>query len=303
MIAEAVPELMRYAAFGMDIRSEVPLPLLSLSTEGKDASLDSVQVILGQSSPSTQSDCLARVSYGWGEIVLLDRHTLSVNISDQELATHAAGMAMISTSVSSTGMAALMYANDLWPVHASAALSPDGYAVLLVGRQGAGKSTMATGLVQRGWQLISDDCSSLAYVDDCWRVFPGTQKHKLTEPARKQLGMADLSVSDVPMQPDKKFIEQDWYVHRFDGYQVKAATVLLTDRQPKIRPLHLPKATKLVARFAFRKRVLADLIDQADRLRKSLSFCQSVSVHALYRNDDLKSIDEDLARLLETYVI
>lgn len=52
--------------------------------------------------------------------------------------------------------AALLFQRDLVVLHASAA-AKDGRAILIMGPSGAGKSTTASALVQRGYQLISDD--------------------------------------------------------------------------------------------------------------------------------------------------
>lgn len=58
-------------------------------------------------------------------------------------------------------------------LHAAGAVAPSGRAYLFLGETGAGKSTLVTGLVMRGWALLDDDGIRVTDVDGRISAFPG----------------------------------------------------------------------------------------------------------------------------------
>ena len=79
--------------------------------------------------------------------------------------------------------AAVACLNGLYPVHASA-VAHDGQVHAFTGAPGAGKSTIVTGLGQRGWPMFCDD-TLLLDLSDPARVMalPGHKRLKLTDHA------------------------------------------------------------------------------------------------------------------------
>jgi hypothetical protein len=71
----------------------------------------------------------------------------------------------------------------------AAALTRGGRTVLLVGDKGAGKSTLAAGLVLSGWTLLSDDLSRVERIGEQWFVHPGYSQLKLRLDAQAALGV------------------------------------------------------------------------------------------------------------------
>ncbi|MFD4577919.1 hypothetical protein ACFWNK_37150 [Streptomyces sp. NPDC058417] len=70
-------------------------------------------------------------------------------------------------------------------VHATALISPDGRAVVLLGAKGAGKTSTALALAERGWTHAGDDLVVLGESDDgTVAVWPGKPTAAVRDPAR-----------------------------------------------------------------------------------------------------------------------
>jgi len=84
-------------------------------------------------------------------------------------------------------MGALLYQRGLFPLHGSAVATPWG-AMIFVGTQGAGKSTLAAQFHRRGYRLLSDDVCAVATTPDGLRVLPALAHLRICEDAFERLG-------------------------------------------------------------------------------------------------------------------
>lgn len=70
-------------------------------------------------------------------------------------------------------------------VHATALIAPDGRAVVLLGAKGAGKTSTALALAERGWTHAGDDLVVIGESDDgTVAVWPGKPTAAVRDPAR-----------------------------------------------------------------------------------------------------------------------
>ncbi len=87
----------------------------------------------------------------------------------------------LGTALSGVGIAALLFQRNLVVLHASAA-AKDSRAVLIMGPSGSGKSTTVSALLQRGYQLISDDLTVVTLRPDgtpeAMPSFPAVRLHR-----------------------------------------------------------------------------------------------------------------------------
>jgi hypothetical protein len=84
-------------------------------------------------------------------------------------------------------MGALLYQRGLFPLHGSAVATPWG-AMIFVGTQGAGKSTLAAQFHRRGYRLLSDDVCAVAATPDGLQVLPALAHLRICEDAFERLG-------------------------------------------------------------------------------------------------------------------
>ena len=91
-------------------------------------------------------------------------------------------------------MALALHASGRLALHASA-VSIDGRGIALLGQKGAGKSTLALALVQRGARLITDDSLILRFEGRRLVASPGVQRLRLWEDSARALGMATAAAS------------------------------------------------------------------------------------------------------------
>ncbi len=106
------------------------------------------------------------------------------------LAVHA------STLLFGTVMSYLLHCHERIAFHASVLAWRDG-AFVLAGVRGAGKSTTAGALIQRGAVAVSDDIAALRGQGGGWVALPGLQGIRLARDARIALDVPERSAEPV----------------------------------------------------------------------------------------------------------
>ncbi len=95
-----------------------------------------------------------------------------------------------------SAMGALLYQRGLFPLHGSAIETPWG-AMIFVGTQGAGKSTLAAQFYLKGYRLLSDDvCAVEATPDGLWTL-PAFARFRLCADAFARFGSPQDARFDV----------------------------------------------------------------------------------------------------------
>jgi len=93
-------------------------------------------------------------------------------------------------------MGALLYQRGLFPLHGSAVETPWG-AMIFVGAQGAGKSTLAAQFHHRGYRLLSDDVCAISSRAEGLRILPALAKFRLCADAFERLGAPQDGYFDI----------------------------------------------------------------------------------------------------------
>lgn len=103
-----------------------------------------------------------------------------------------------------TCMGAILFQRKILPLHGSA-IAIDGKAYAIVGDSGAGKSTTASALLQRGFQLISDDVIPVTISENnVPMVTPAYPQQKLWKESLHEFGM-DMEGFKPIVQRENKF--------------------------------------------------------------------------------------------------
>jgi len=176
-------------------------------------------------------------------------------------------------------------------LHASA-VCIDGRAVALLGPKGAGKSTMALALVQRGARLITDDTLVLRFDEhgNAW-ASPGVQRLRLWDDSAHALGAAG-----EPRAGAKPTLALLPHQRQFEDAPLDACYVLYPapDSKTALRRDRLSPVHAAMACVSFSK--LGSLAGGAEAitvLDRSTLLSRSVPFHAA-------GVPRDLSRLQET---
>jgi hypothetical protein len=93
-------------------------------------------------------------------------------------------------------MGALLYQRGFFPLHGSAVETQWG-AMIFVGNQGAGKSTLAAQFLKKGYRVLSDDVCAVAPAPDGFRVLPALAQFRLCADAFERFGPTAAARFDV----------------------------------------------------------------------------------------------------------
>ena len=190
----------RYAAYGLDIDSEFPLPELGVRRGGAP----DVRVVLGSVTPSglvrdvwscpepqrarLDYDGVARLEVSRGEQILVDAHAVDPHIAR--------------LPVLGGGLAHLLRQRCQLVLHANV-VAVAGVAVAFVGQRGWGKSTACAALVAAGHPLVCDD---VAPIDDAGRVSPGFGMLKLWPDTAQAVGHSVDALALIHPEVTKRWV-------------------------------------------------------------------------------------------------
>ncbi len=169
-----------YRAFGVDFQSALALPEMR---EGWQGTRDPVTITRGvaprpANGIGIERGVLAGPQVFWMEVpgivrlCVTDGREIAVEILGD------AGESEVRAYLLGSAMGALLHQRGLLPLHASA-VEIDGRAIAFAGTSGAGKSTMALYLTERGHRLICDDICAVDTSGAEPVVWPGLCNLKL----------------------------------------------------------------------------------------------------------------------------
>lgn len=179
-----------YWAYGLRIHAEIVCP--ELLADPQKAGNPDVTIRLLSAVP----DVSESLENGWYE-VRPGRFRLAVGRVAQYLVEEGNRISIEPQEGSSpeqvrlfllgSAMGALLYQRGLFPLHGSAVETEWG-AMIFVGAQGIGKSTLAAQFHQRGYRLLSDDVCAVETAAVKPRVLPGLTRLRLCADAYERLG-------------------------------------------------------------------------------------------------------------------
>ena len=173
------------------------------------------------------------------------------------------GLADVPIFILGTIFGTLLHQRGRIALHASA-VRVNGRAVLFCGSSGAGKSTMAAALAQRGYHVVSDDISSLSFEPSRPpTVYPDGRQLKLWAQAVNRLDLGEQRGEPVRMALEKYYVDPG--ATSTDPLPLGAVYVLREARTPLapeiVRP-NIVDVALLLRRNAYRPQ-LVQRFDQA----------------------------------------
>lgn len=186
-----------------------------------------------------------------------------------------------------SAMGALLYQRGLFPLHGSAVETPWG-AMVFVGAQGAGKSTLASQFHRRGYRLLSDDVCAVVTTPGELEVIPALAQFRLCADAYERLGAP----------PEARFDVDKFVVPMGEGYC----------REPiPLRAIHIlgehdgeaPEFTLLrgfhrvqgLLENLYRPEYLKGQAAQSDLMRLAGTIAQRATIAAVKRRRDPQAIE------------
>lgn len=195
---------------------------------------------------------------------------------------------------------ALLHQRELLVLHAGA-IRVNGGAVLFAGRSGAGKSTLVGAMVQRGYEMLSDDVSAVRVERGSTPLaHPSFPYSRLCPDVAEKL---DRTLDGVPrLTGTPKFIVP---VEAFcsDPLPVSHIFLLNIHNRPEITltPLAGSRAVTGLIRSTYRRRFLNGLGLRDRQFEGVNRLIGEVIIHETHRSVDLAGIDE-LADKVEAIV-
>ncbi|MDQ0256590.1 hypothetical protein J2S74_004012 [Evansella vedderi] len=182
-----------YTAFGLNVLSEIPLPELSINSLGGQH----VDVVIHYADLKKEWNSMADGNIYFivkPDLVMFQIPNLAIfkvehgkNISFSP--TSKVDEDHIRLYLLGTCMGAILMQRKILPLHGSA-IAIDGKAYAIVGDSGAGKSTTASALLARGYQLISDDVIPVSLNEGkVPMVTPAYPQQKLWQESIDEFGM------------------------------------------------------------------------------------------------------------------
>jgi hypothetical protein len=191
-------------------------------------------------------------------------------------------------------------------LHASA-LEVGGRALLLVGSEGAGKSTTAAALLQRGHAVLSDDVAPLSGRGDTFWISPGLPRLLLR--AESAFALWGDGGAAPPLFPgsDKGYVDSSAPFFRHCGRALPLGGVYFLESRvagldrPRIERVTGAAGLSRLAANAFANRVPNPAMLRADFERFG-RLLNNYPVKLVTARDDLRGLDELCAALVEDFL-
>jgi hypothetical protein len=236
---------MTYRLHGLNFRSEIELPRWPTTSGPGDVSIRHGKV--PRALPGARR--VGEVFAGQPGICLLDYSQVGRILiaagRDIVVPPASASLEWLRLVLSGTAVALLLHQRGRLCLHASSVVM-DGRAILLAGASGAGKSTTAAALVERGAMLLADDITAVDTAPDGTMVaFPGLQTLRLSHESVAALPGHARRAASRDVADEKQLIASPG-APAHSAYPI--AAICWLRREDRARPVVRPITG--VARFA-----------------------------------------------------
>jgi energy-coupling factor transporter ATP-binding protein EcfA2 len=293
------PDCHLYRLFGLTVASSVPLPVRTVIQSKKhvviDARIEIASVPSQLDGAKHQGPCWS-VTDRQFLLDLPDAGRFLAVDGDRILLSPAPGVPLDDVLVYVTGtmMAAIAYQRGAMLLHASAVVR-NGRALLVCGRSGLGKSTLAAALCRAGCAFLSDDVSTIAQVDAGPIVHSDGRTIRLYPDSIARLALTDEIGAPVVSFMDKFHVAPPAEWQQAETTIPLGAIYLLTDAkaacQTRITPMPMVDAAQCLMLHSYRRRLAMIHRDIGSPTERIAGILRHVGVSTLQRPRELNRID------------
>lgn len=279
-----------YQAYGLLIHSQIQCPELSPASGSStlpDVTIRLAQPVSAVCEPGEES-CF-QVLPGAFRLFISGVARYIVENGNSILIEPQAGVPIdkVRLFLLGSAMGALLYQRGLFPLHGSAVNTKWG-AMIFVGPQGMGKSTLAAHFLRRGYTLLSDDVCAIIPAADRISVLPALAQMRLCEDAWQRLGQP----GDACFNVDKFVVPMN------QGYcnqpvPLRAIHILgnLDSGEPQFLPIRGFDRIRCLLENLYRPEFLKGQATQSDLMRMAGAVAQKAAVVQVSRQRDPQKIE------------
>jgi hypothetical protein len=284
-----------YEAYGLNIRSTQACPELLPNAGARSAPDVTIQWAPGCIDPLLSGKFEVRPDRFRLDVKGVARYAVESGRSIHIDALPESPIEKVRLFLMGSAMGALLYQRGLFPLHGSAVETPWG-AMIFVGEQGAGKSTLAAEFYRRGYRLLSDDVCAVDSGQGGLRVLPALPHLRLCADAYERMGCPGGARFDVD-----KFIVPLGERYCPEPKPLRAIHVLsehALERPRFARMRGLDRVRSLLANL-YRPEYLKGQRTERDVLRMAGTIAAQAAVAAVSRKKDAGAAG-DLVSFLES---
>lgn len=196
----------------------------------------------------------------------------------------------------------LMHQNNVFPLHGSTVDLGKG-CITLVGHSGAGKTSLASGFVERGYKLLTDDVSRIECIDTVFYVHPSYPSQKIWKD-----GIDKLALNYEPKHRVLYELEK-FYIRSRDRFcDVRKPLVGIIEivpsdvNTPTLMQMDKPAVLNALLTHSYRQEVMGGKTDLGAHLRFCSSLSKSVPISRLMRPFDGFTVREQVDTILAQFV-
>jgi hypothetical protein len=192
-----------------------------------------------------------------------------------------------------SAMGALLYQRGLFPLHGSAVETAWG-AMIFVGEQGVGKSTLAAQFHRKGYRLLSDDVCAVAVGSEGLQVLPALAQFRLCADAYERLGTPEKARFDID-----KFVVPMGEGYCTDPAPLRAIHILGVheNEAPNFEVLRGFDRVQRLLENLYRPQYLKGQSTQSDLMRMAGDIAKQTTIAAVTRRRDTEAIEGMVAFL------
>lgn len=168
----------------------------------------------------------------------------------------------------------LMHQKGVFPLHGST-VDMGASCITLVGHSGAGKSSLASGFIEHGFRLLSDDVSRIGLIEGIHHVYPSYPSQKIWKDAVAHMRIEHDPVKRVMNRMDK------FYVNDRNRFSVDAKPIVAVIEiypsdvtKPILNQLEKRDVLNVLITHSYRQEMMGEHTD----LRGHLRFCSELAM-------------------------